>query len=340
MCPKNWVVVVLLVLITHLCFPTDTAADTFGWAVGQTDFQPLSIPSSIQNNPNIDTASHSLKGDVTNQSWEPAFEIAEAQINRPETFLSPDQTTPTSNFFEKNGGCCDGGECFDDYQFQLLDVPKTTHNCDACDPMFQFYLGGILGSAWATLSDPSLGTNPIANESIFTGGGTVGVAMRCDTLWPYFTNKGRLRLEFEGRGRDTIGRTEVLPFVGTLTEKSTDGWSTMANLWRDWLFVDKFGAYIGGGIGVGGYRTQILLPGTLSVDQRVSAFAWQAGTGVLWNITDRATLDFGYRFFMIGNTTATVVNTVPPNGISERTYSASELLVTFRLYEPFRGLLR
>ena len=64
-----------------------------------------------------------------------------------------------------------------------------------------------------------------------------------------------------------------------------------------------------------------------------AGFAWQAGGGVLWQVSDRLTFDAGYRFFQINTMQQT--DYVFPNQ-----FAASELMFTLRLYEPFRNWRR
>jgi len=197
----------------------------------------------------------------------------------------------------------------------------------------RFYLSGIVGSSWGTLM---VGEPPSVNEPLFTAGGAAGVAFERES--------GRLRLEFEGRYRDPIGQvTGDADAVSSV--RAANGWSTMVNLWRDLDLTERLGVYAGGGIGAGGYRftansefpaANVVASGADSV----SSFAWQAGGGVLYDLTDRVALDLGYRFFSIGSgsTTVTSVQSGVPlqtTGVSSA-FTASELLLTIRIYEPFR----
>ena len=71
----------------------------------------------------------------------------------------------------------------------------------------------------------------------------------------------------------------------------------------------------------------------------VGGFAWQAGGGLGWAITDRITLDLGYRFFAVegGNVTAQVAQTGVPidTATFDSGFTASELFSAIRFYEPF-----
>lgn len=219
----------------------------------------------------------------------------------------------------------------------------------------RLYIAGIVGNSFATLGTP-LGPNgngagdpspsPAANQSLFTAGGAIGIAFEAlDRDW---------RVEFEGRGRNNLvsSRTSTFdsvvgPETYLFTTTAKNGWSTMVNLWRDYELTDRWTMYIGGGIGAGGYwfSYQKFNPADnyqIETSPHVSAFAWQAGGGTAYAITERITLDIGYRFFQIANGTSTAVISYvpgPPVGseVVGSAFSASELFFAFRIYEPFRN---
>lgn len=210
----------------------------------------------------------------------------------------------------------------------------------------RFYVTGIVGASFATLSPNS---NPFgftntpaisnyfdngANGTLFNGGGAVGVA--------FARSSGQLRVEFEQRLRgplndrylDTTGFVEPVPFF----VKVDNAWSSMANVWRDLFVTDRLGFYGGAGIGLGGYRaTAGISAGGGDVTgyppATVSTWAWQAGTGVVYQISNRITVDTGYRFF----STAPAGCLIGGSGVDTVTFSASELLLSVRIYEPFRN---
>jgi opacity protein-like surface antigen len=195
----------------------------------------------------------------------------------------------------------------------------------------RFYVGGIIGASFATLALPP---DDSINRSLFTAGGTLGMA--------FDRPLGALRLEVEGRGRDQVSETVTDTDLGFgVTSTATDIWSTTVNLWRDFAPTDQLGVYVGGGLGGGGYRSVISVsePFTdrLGANDPISAFAWQAGCGITYALTPRATLDLGYRFFAIDESTAQGFDSLS-GPFSYRTgFSASELLFTLRIYDPFRG---
>ena len=199
----------------------------------------------------------------------------------------------------------------------------------------RFYLAGIVGSSFATLSSRDL---PSASGPLFTSGGAAGVAFAAwDRAW---------RLEFEGRARDPITETQTSAGGNsTATLSATGGWSATVNLWRDYSLTERLTCYIGGGIGGGGYRCGVnqqfpVLDTTVTGASTVGGFAWQAGGGLGYTLTDRITLDLGYRFFAVdgGNVTAQVTQTNIPIDTTSfgSSFSASELFFAIRIYEPFR----
>jgi len=216
------------------------------------------------------------------------------------------------------------------------------------------YVTGIVGGSLATINaggstgfsgTTRLQTVGSVNDTILNGGGAIGMALARPS--------GLLRMEVEGRARGPMhGQTAfeiasattvgaVLPLDVTVT----NGWSAMTNFWRDYFFTDRFGVYGGGGFGVGGY--QYSMQGTnkeipLSGSSVVNTFAWQVGTGVTYQLSDRITFDTGYRFFAMtpGATPLVVTNggsSTQPVGSYTSAFSASELLLSIRIYEPFRN---
>ena len=205
--------------------------------------------------------------------------------------------------------------------------------CDQGSNCRQFYLSGIVGADFATFDKVSGNPTTVPNQSIFTGGAAAGVR--------YLRDNGALRLEFEGRGRDQVSATAG-DAVNNITTRATDGWSAMVNVWRDYKPYDSFGLYAGGGIGAGGYRFTIGGNGIgslVSGNDRISNFAWQAGGGLFYEISKRATVDLGYRFFSISESTADWINVTGPV-TTPTNFAASELLLQVRIYEPFRGWRR
>lgn len=203
----------------------------------------------------------------------------------------------------------------------------------------RFYIAGIIGASFATLQ--SGGTNTAgdfpntgrASANLLTAGGALGTAIDREA--------GLLRLEVEGRGRDLLtGQTNSFePPTPTFfySVRAADGWSVMANAWREWYLNDRLGFYGGGGIGAGGYRLTVD-DGVVSGYGHVGGFAWQAGTGTTLRLTQRTTLDLGYRFFdTVSDGLPLTISGAPVSGGNyQSNFYASELLLSVRIYEPFR----
>jgi len=204
----------------------------------------------------------------------------------------------------------------------------------------RFYLAGIMGASFATLTATEVPLAvPSATGPLFTSGGAAGIAFEMfDVGW---------RIEVEGRARDPLGETRTLADgISTSTIGASGGWSTTVNLWRDYDLTDRLGAYVGGGIGGGGYRlaaTQDYPVQNVTVAGlgTVGGFAWQAGGGLAYDLTERITLDLGYRFFALssGSVSAEAVQSGIPLGTQTFSsgFSASELFFAFRIHDPFRG---
>lgn len=222
----------------------------------------------------------------------------------------------------------------------------------------RIYVAGIVGASFATLTNGGafesipgsvFSPNGSVNDTLFTGGGAVGMA--------FAKSSGQLRMELEGRDRGAMSGPTTLNVSGgtildrPMTTTASGVWSFMTNFWRDYDLTDNLGLYAGGGVGIGGYQYQSRsLDPDLVVNgsNTINSFAWQAGTGVTCQISSRVTLDVGYRFFSIGNGTTPLLSSGsvdggPPYfffGNSVSSFTASELLLSVRIYEPFRGLIR
>jgi len=222
----------------------------------------------------------------------------------------------------------------------------------------RFYVAGIAGASFATLTNGGsfeaipgsvFSSTGSVNDTLFTGGGAVGMA--------FAKPSGQLRLELEGRDRGAMSGPTTLAVSGetllnqAATTTASGVWSFMTNFWRDFDLTDTVGLYGGGGIGIGGYQYQTASPDpqlTVTGASTVNSFAWQVGTGVTYQMSSRVTFDVGYRFFSIGNGSTPLLTTGNPQGgppyifagNSISAFTASELLLSIRIYEPFRGLIR
>jgi len=228
-----------------------------------------------------------------------------------------------------------------DNSFSEIDLTSTHHIpsiIDACDAPIEnvgysnsrncrrFYITGLWGASAATLTTssqpgaPGPGTDEANTENIFNAGVAGGVSFE--------RQRGRLRVETEWLQRDFWADNNK-----SLTrDVLTDNWSVMANIWRDFMFTNKLGCYGGGGIGGGGFA----FTDNLDASGSGTAFAWQAGGGLVYQLTDQVTFDVGYRFYQLGDIPITDGQGLTLN----HGFSASQVMFSLRMFEPFRSLLR
>lgn len=196
-------------------------------------------------------------------------------------------------------------------------------DCTSTAPCRRFYITGLWGPSFANLSSPS--TPALDNSAtIFTAGVAAGMSFERE--------RGRLRLEVEGLGRDYY-RSDYSNGSGNAAVMKNN-WSVTANAWRDFMITNRFGIYGGGGLGGGGYRIGDLTATSLTYYDPVATFTWQVGGGVIYEFTDRLTFDVSYRFLQMDTVQQ------PPPVVSNNQFSASEVMFGLRLFEPFRSLRR
>jgi len=197
-----------------------------------------------------------------------------------------------------------------------------------------FYLVGIIGPSFGTLTNETL---PAVTESLFTAGGAVGVDLNPAAAgW---------RFDFEARYRDPLGETATLGGL-PVSVRAEQLWSTLVNAYRDIELTERLDLYLTAGIGAGGYQSSYagssaIFNVEVAGNRGLTGFAWQAGTGIAWELTERVTFDIGYRFFETAGGTTTVTATQSGTVLSTTdiasAFSASEVLFSLRIYEPFRS---
>lgn len=205
--------------------------------------------------------------------------------------------------------------------------------CAAVARQPAFYVAGIIGPSFGTLTGETL---PAISESLFTAGGAIGVDLNPAAAgW---------RFDFEARYRDPLGETTAIGGL-PVAVRAEQLWSTLVNAYRDIELTDRLDLYLNAGIGAGGYQTSYAgSDGIFNVEvagnRGLTSFAWQAGAGVAWEITPRLTFDIGYRFFEVagGSTTVTATQSATVLNTTDiaSAFSASEVLFSLRIAEPFR----
>ncbi len=175
------------------------------------------------------------------------------------------------------------------------------------------YVAGIVGASFAS-DGGSFGS-----DRLLAGDAAIGVSVPRPL--------GAVRLEVEGRQRTALSGTRpVARGDGEPAAATIDGeWTTLANVWRDVAVGEHAAVYAGAGAGVGGYR-ETMASDAAEASSRVADVAWQVGGGATYNVTDRVTLDAGYRYYGVGTN-----RSVEPAG---------EVVFAVRITDPFRGWLR
>jgi len=179
----------------------------------------------------------------------------------------------------------------------------------------QLYVTGMVGSSLGGHASGNAGGMPargLMSGGMPTGEGALGVAIP--------RPGGLLRLEFEARGGDE--------------------WSTMGNIWRDISVTERFGTYLGGGVGAAGGTGMAAAAALEGAAPQVRAgLDGHVGAGLTYAVNDRVTFDVGYRFHA-GRVAA--AHDAVPNGrltAGAAALAGSEVLFSVRLYDPFRGWL-
>ena len=213
------------------------------------------------------------------------------------------------------------------------DIPSII---DACDAPIQnvgysngqnsrrFYITGLWGVSASNLTDVDDATGfENGSANIFTAGIAGGISFERDN--------GRLRLETEWLQRDYFkSRQDAQSFL-----VATSNWSVLANVWRDFMFTNRFGCYGGGGLGGGGIQVgEIFQPNPVDYASPSTAFAWQAGGGLIYELSDRVTFDVSYRWYQLGN-----FQIIDRTANENWQFSASQVMFSLRVFEPF-GFLR
>jgi len=177
----------------------------------------------------------------------------------------------------------------------------------------RLYVTGMVGSSLAAHGDGG-GRGPVSG-GLLSGGLPAGEGAVGVTIPRSF---GDARLEFEGRSSLAMSGAPDVPPTG-------ESWSVMANAWRDLPLTEHLGGYVGGGVGAvgipveGGHRGGV---------------AAQAGTGLTYAAHERMTFDLGYRFHV-----AAAADGRPLPG-KATALASSEMLLSVRIYDPFRGWLK
>ncbi|NCY17677.1 MAG: hypothetical protein EBX39_13145 [Actinobacteria bacterium] len=170
-------------------------------------------------------------------------------------------------------------------------------------------ISGLLGLSSGTpgpLPAAAAAESPLLAGTIFSGDGAVGIEF--PKPW------GAVRVECEARGPGVTGAA-----ARSGATARGDG-AVLANVWHDLDLTERVAVYAGGGVGLG------TSPGSAG-HQRSGSLAWQTGTGITYDLTERMTLDIGYRCGGQEPLTPAAA-TLPATGT---------MVLAVRINDPFQG---
>lgn len=85
--------------------------------------------------------------------------------------------------------------------------------------------------------------------------------------------------------------------VNTYQSGAVNQTYALANVWYDFHNQSAFVPYLGGGVGLGWANGNLDMPGNSSINASSSAaLAFQVGAGVVYDVSDKFSIDVGYRF--------------------------------------------
>jgi len=182
-------------------------------------------------------------------------------------------------------------------------------------------------------------------------GGGFGMGFRLDeviigetdlpgTDWTLSAPEWTVRAEIQAlAGRDYEFRTQSVSTYFT----DTSTWSTMANLWVDipvyepleWAFgrvplLEPLSFYMGGGLGMASTKAETT-NGVSRGSERVYNFAYQAGAGLGYALTDYVSLSFGYRYVNLGSDDLELQTGPNPAGELSLDLAVHEFATTIRV---------
>lgn len=242
------------------------------------------------------------------------------------------------------------------------------------DASWLLYLSGSLGTSSGTTT--VTGTTDFFTPPRAIGGtysdsspliaGALGVSIPLDelTAWelPYDLRLPSWRLRFEAEAVGLRSFEGLAGGPGPLTVfGGTDSWSVMFDLWQNiplsglgrvfnmlpgrtprWLTrgLDQLQIYGGGGIGVVGTDINFT-DNTHTATSSGTQLGWQAGTGVLYELTKTVAVDLGYRHFNYGTVSTQYIDTA---GVVRGPFSVSQssnefrggLRINFWGFQPWR----
>ena len=166
------------------------------------------------------------------------------------------------------------------------------------------YVGVQGGLNLANDADLQVDDTQAGGELDFSPGFTLGATAGWAVDTSGNPNEGlalRPELEISYRANDTDTALVAAPTVGNAAIAQFDGdqtsWTGMANLWLDYQ-VGRFIPYAGGGVGLSRVAWDAeYTPGSVSVDDSDTVFAYQAGFGSAYQLGGGLSVTADYRYY-------------------------------------------
>jgi OOP family OmpA-OmpF porin len=172
-----------------------------------------------------------------------------------------------------------------------------------------WYVSAMGGANW--VDDNDFFVNPVAATTLTwmteadTGwlvAGAVGLGL--GNVWSGLRAEvevGYRENNVDGAFRSNLGGPT--PFQSGTVDYDHQTFSILANVWLDIPIGSGFTGYVGGGLGWadtsfdGAYTCTLSCVGVIPFDFSDDGFAWQAGTGVNFQVSPNMQLGVGYRYF-------------------------------------------
>ncbi|MDR1043910.1 MAG: outer membrane beta-barrel protein [Candidatus Adiutrix sp.] len=175
-------------------------------------------------------------------------------------------------------------------------------------------------------------------DNNFGFGLSLGNDFSYSTDWPL-----RVELEYVYRGEGEFGKgPSVFAQNGDVYAASQSfrvkAHSLMGNVFYDFPAELPLTPYIGAGLGLAYLKSSYGSSSRLNNDPTITVasskndwnFAWNLAAGVSYEVTDRAALDFGYRYVDLGSAEPGSVSTATYSGSPKLDYTAHEFSVGLR----------
>jgi len=220
--------------------------------------------------------------------------------------------------------------------------------------------GSVDGGGLSSITSPERAVGADYSDSSPLMGGALGITSPINELTPWELPYDLrlpawpLSLEVEATGLRSFEGIQLKLMSFEKSAGSTEAWSVMFNLWQDFplqplsrplasLFgrlpnfvtdmLDRTTVRGGGGVGITGW--EYLFFDTFHIaGSEAQNFAWQAGAGMGYDLSDVVNLGLGYRYFDYGETDSPIHDNASIRGVYfiKQTSHEFRARLTFAVY--------